>query len=60
MTSDHAQPFVAPGPIRRVALIVGDILETVAIVLCVPFVIVAIGMPFVLCARFLLWIVGML
>ena len=30
------------------------------IVLCMPFVILAIGIPIALCVRFLLWIVGML
>jgi hypothetical protein len=59
-TLDYASPLVAPGLVRRVAMVIGDVLSAVALVLCIPFVILAIGIPIALCARFLLWIVGML
>lgn len=55
-----ARPLVVPGRLRRATVVVGDVLEAVAIVFCIPIVIVAIGMPIVLCVRLLLWIVGML
>jgi hypothetical protein len=38
-------------------MVIGDVLSAVGIVLCVPFVILAIGIPIALCLRFLLWIV---
>jgi hypothetical protein len=59
-TFDYASPLVVPGLVRRVAMVIGDVLSTVVIVLCIPFVILAIGIPVALCVRFLLWIVGML
>jgi hypothetical protein len=39
---------------------VGDLFAAVGIVFCIPFVILAIGIPIVLGVRFLLWIAGML
>ena len=59
-TFDYASPLVVPGLVRRVAVVIGDVLSAVAIVLCIPFVILAIGIPIALCVRFLLWIVAML
>jgi hypothetical protein len=59
-TLDYASPLVVPGLVRRVAMVIGDVLSAVAIVLCIPFVILAIGLPIALCVRFLLWIVAML
>lgn len=59
-TFDRASPLVVPGLVRRVAMVIGDVLSAVAIVLCIPFVILAIGIPIALCVRFLLWIVAML
>ena len=59
-TFDYASPLVIPGLVRRAATVSGDVLSAVAIVLCIPFVILAIGIPLALCVRFLLWIVGML
>lgn len=59
-TFNHARPFVVPGPFRRAAVVVGDLLGAVGIVLCIPFVILAIGIPIVLCVRLLLWIGGLL
>lgn len=59
-TPDRSQSLVVPGPLRRVAEVVGDLLGAVAIVLCIPFVILAIGTPIALCLRLLLWIGGLL
>jgi hypothetical protein len=59
-TLDQSQSLVVPGPLRRVAEAVGDLLGAVAIVLCIPFVILAIGTPIALCLRLLLWIGGLL
>ena len=59
-TFDDASPLVVPNLVRRVALVIGEVLSAVAIVFCIPFVILAVGIPIALCVRFLLWIVGML
>jgi hypothetical protein len=59
-TFDQARAPVVPGPFRRAAVVVGDVLGAVAIVLCVPFVILAIGIPIALCLRLLLWVGGLL
>jgi hypothetical protein len=40
-------------------VVVGDLLAAVGIVFCIPFVILALATPVVLCVRGLLWIVGM-
>jgi hypothetical protein len=47
-TFNQARPLVVRGPIRRAAVLVGDLLGALAIVLCVPFVILAIGIPIAL------------
>lgn len=59
-TVDQAGALILPGPFRRAAVVVGDVLGAVAIVLCLPLVILAIGMPIALCVRLLLWIGGLL
>lgn len=59
-TFNQARPLVVPGPLRRAAVVVGDVLAAVAVVLCVPFAILAIGTPIALCVRLLLWIGGLL
>jgi hypothetical protein len=59
-TFNEAPPLVVPGPFRRAAVVVGDLLAAVAIVLCIPLVILAIGIPIALCVRLLLWIGGLL
>jgi len=59
-TFDEARPLVVPGRLWRAAVVVGDLLGAMAIVLCIPFVILAIGIPIVLCVRLLLWIGGLL
>ena len=57
---NEAQPLIVPGRLWGATVVVGDVLGAAAIVLCVPFVILAIGTPIALCMRLLLWIVGML
>ena len=59
-TVDQPGALIFPGPISRAAVVVGDVLGVVAIVLCFPLVIVAIGIPIVLCVRLLLWFGGLL
>ena len=44
----------------RASGVVGDVLGTLAVVLCVPLVILALGLPIALFVRLLLWIFGML
>jgi len=51
---------LVPGLLRRAAMASGDLLAALAIVLCIPFVILAIGIPIALCVRFLLWSAGLL
>jgi hypothetical protein len=57
---DHARPLIGPGLPWRAAIAMGDLLGAVGLVLCVPFVILAIGIPIALCLRVLLWLVGAL
>jgi hypothetical protein len=57
---NYARPFVVPGPLRRAAALVGDLMGVVALVLCLPFVILAIGTPTALSLRLLLWVAGLL
>jgi hypothetical protein len=59
-TFNQARPLVVAGLVRRAAVVVGDLLGAAAIVLCIPFVILAIGIPIALCVRLLLWIGGLL
>jgi hypothetical protein len=53
-------PPLVPGPLRRAAMAIGELLAALAIVLCIPLVILAIGIPLALCVRFLLWSAGVL
>jgi hypothetical protein len=59
-TFNEARPLLIPSRLRRGAVVVGDLLGTMAIVLGVPFVILAVGIPIALCVRLLLWIGGLL
>jgi hypothetical protein len=59
-TSAGATAVTVPGPLRRAAGVVGDVLGAIGLVLCVPFVLLAVGTPIVLCVRLLLWISGLL
>jgi hypothetical protein len=59
-TTFHRGPsLTVPSPFWRAAVVVGDLLGAAAIVLCIPFVILAIGIPIALCVRLLLWIGGL-
>jgi hypothetical protein len=60
VTFDSVPPLILPGPFRRAVVLVGDLFGAVAIVLCIPFVILAIGTPIALCLRLMLWIGGLL
>ena len=53
---DSVDPHIVAGPFRRAVVVVGDALTAVAIVLCIPFAILALGMPIALCVRLLSWI----
>jgi hypothetical protein len=59
-TFNQARPLVVPGPRRRAAVVIGDLFAAMGIVLCIPFVIVTIGIPIALCVQLLLWIGGLL
>jgi len=58
--ADHPRPPIGPGLLRRAASTIVDLLVGLGIVLCIPFVILALGIPIALVGRFLLWIAGML
>jgi hypothetical protein len=58
--SNQARPLVVPGLLRRAAVVTGDLFAAVGIVLCIPLVILGIGIPIALCVRLLLWIGGLL
>jgi hypothetical protein len=59
-TFESAPALMVPDPFQRAAVLIGDLLGATAIVLCIPFVILAIGIPIALCLRLLLWIGGLL
>ena len=44
----------------RAAVVVGDVIGALALGLCIPLAILAIGTPIVLCVRLLLWMGGLL
>jgi len=61
LATPTTQPgVIVPGALWRAALMVGDLLGALGIVLCLPFVILAVGLPIALCLRLLLWMTGML
>jgi hypothetical protein len=47
-----------PGFLRRAVEAIGDLLGLLAIIACIPFVILAIGTPIALFVRLLLWLAG--
>lgn len=57
---DRARNPAFPSGPRGVAVIAGDVLGAVALVLCIPFVILAVVAPVALCIRLLLWMGGLL
>lgn len=58
-TATVAQPLLVPGPFRRAAIVVGDLLGVTAIVLCIPFVVLAVATPVVLSVGLLMWLTGL-
>jgi hypothetical protein len=56
---DQTRAVVVPGPFRRAAGVVGDVVGAVAVVLCIPLVILAIGIPIALFVRLLLWMAAL-
>jgi len=58
-TFDRPRPLADRGVMQRATAIAGDVLAAVSVVLFIPFVILAIGIPFALFVRLLLWAVGM-
>jgi hypothetical protein len=59
-TTYQARPVIVQGPLRRAAVVAGDLLGLIAIGLGIPLVILAIGTPIALCLRLLLWAGGLL
>ena len=59
-TFSETRPLIVPVRAWRAAVVVGEVFAAVGVVLCVPIVILAMGIPIVLCVRLLLWTVGML
>jgi len=49
-----------PFAMGRAVEAVGDVFAYVAIIITIPFVILAVGAPIVLCVRLLLWATGTL
>jgi len=56
---DQSHALAVPGLFRRAALVAGDVFGALAIVLGIPFVILAIGIPIAVCVRVLLWMAGL-
>ena len=57
---DYVPMVIVQGRLRRSAEVIAGFAAAGAVILCIPFVILAVGIPIALCVRFLLWIVGML
>lgn len=54
-TVDAPRRLIVRGRLWRATDVVGDLLGAVAIVLCFPFVILAVGIPIALSVRLLMW-----
>jgi hypothetical protein len=59
-TFAHAGPPAVAGRFRRAAVVAGDLLGIIAIVLCIPFVILAVTVPIVFGVGLLMWLAGLL
>ena len=57
---DQSQRRSVPGFLSRAGLVAGDMLAGVGVVLCIPFIILAVAIPIALTLRLLLWIAGLL
>lgn len=53
---DAPRRLIVRGRLWRATDVVGELLGAVAIVLCFPFVILALGIPIALCVRLLMWV----
>ena len=60
MTVALVSPRITRGPWRRAAAIIGELFGAVAVVLCIPLAILAVGIPIALGVRLLLWVGGWL
>jgi hypothetical protein len=56
----HAPRPGVPGPLQRAGAVAGDLLGAVAVILCLPFVILAIATPIALGVGLLSWLAGLL
>ena len=56
----HVPRLELSSSLRRAVGVVGEVLLLVGIACCVPFVILAIGIPIALAVRLLLWVGGVL
>ena len=55
---EPARPTAAPSLLRRAAEGGGDLLLLLGIVFCIPFIVLALGLPVALGVRLLLWLGG--
>ena len=55
----QARETVVPRPFRRALGLAGDLICAVAVILCIPFVILAIATPVAVGVGLLLWITGL-
>jgi hypothetical protein len=51
-----SRPNGATARLRRAVDVAGDVLLAAAVVLCIPFVILAVGIPIALFVQLLIWI----
>ena len=58
-TFSQPRALVVGGPFRTAVVVAGDVLGAVAIALCLPLAVLAIGIPIALGVRLLLWILGL-
>jgi len=55
-TFDRTRPPALSGSRQRAAAAAADLVAALTVVFCIPFVILAVGIPIALCVRLLLWI----
>jgi hypothetical protein len=53
-------PHDRTGSSRTALAVAGDVFLAIGVVLCIPLVILAIGIPIALAVRLLLWLIGMM
>lgn len=57
---NEGRPLMVPGRLWRGTVVVGDGLGALAVALCIPLAILALGTPIALSVRLLLWTLGIL